>query len=434
MTDFEVLRKIGSGASGTAFSIRHEDSGNVYCWKELHYGGMSARQKKQLVQEVNILGTLDHEHIVEYHTRIIDRKNRCIYLVQEYCEIGDLAGYLRSHSGRPSEEFVWQVMLEITSCLDYCHNHKRGKILHRDLKPQNIFLTQCGDKLRCKLGDFGVSKALNSDQMTTTKVGTPAYASPEQMGTGKYNEASDIWSLGCVLYEICMGSPPFGSSTKNDFGSHHRRTSSRVNPLTGGYSKRLNQVLMQMLKLNPNQRPSTSDILGLPRHWLNFRSPIQEKHQRRHVKLMSKMERWKASNLKQAQLEKALRQRDERKTRDLKRKKTKNEHVRQNMKSALDEIIMNRLLEIDISALERREVMAILKKLSPRNESPRTNSLKSETSSTATTETLSFEFNIEIDSFDWSLSPLGTFSSGTKDSLDVFSSFETIMSNASKSS
>jgi len=387
------------------------------------------RQKKQLVQEVNILGALDHMHIVEYHTRIIDRKTRCIYLVQEFCELGDLAGYLREQSKTCDEEFVWQVMLEITSCLEYCHNHKQGKILHRDLKPQNIFLTRVGEKIRCKLGDFGVSKALQMEGMTATKVGTPAYASPEQMSGGNYNEASDIWSLGCVLYEMCMGKPPFGPCDNNIM--HHRRTSTRVRPLTGGYSKRLNQVLMQMLKVNPMQRPTTSEILLLPRHWLQFRSPNQQKHQRRHKKLLAKMEQWKNSNLKQAQLEKAMKQRDDRKTRDLKRKKSKHEMIRNNLKSHLDEVIMRRLLELEISALERREVLTILRSLRLANyESPRTNSnsLKSsETSSNTTTD--SFEQAIEIDSFDWSLSPLGTFSSGInstkEESLDAMTSFET---------
>lgn len=418
-TDFDVIQKIGSGASGTVFSIRHKATNKLYCWKELHYGGMSGRQKKQLVQEVNILGAMEHSHIVQYHSRIIDRKNKCIYLIQEYCDMGDLSNYLRQHHGRVPEDFVWRAMLEVTAALDYCHNYKEGKILHRDLKPQNILLTHVDGRVRCKLADFGVSKRMGGEQMTATKVGTPAYQSPEQINGENYNELSDIWSLGCVLYEICMKHPPFVSnrlSTKINTG--------RVKPLVG-YSKRLSQVILQMLRFHPQERPTTREILLLPRHWLEIRSGQETRLYRRNKKLQTKMERWKVSNLKQTKLENQMKKRDEKRSRDLRKRRSKNEAVRENLKKTIDEAIMSRISEGGVlSAIEKREVMRILKQLKlPKRVISRPESLGTESSTT--TDSVDVDMEWTLDSFQWSPSPVGTLSSGQNPSTIKTSSFDT---------
>jgi len=103
-------------------------------------------------------------------------------------------------------------LTQISLALQACHGQRKksgneGKVLHRDLKPANVFLD---DKQDVKLGDFGLARVLHHDtSFAKTFVGTPYYMSPEQMSKNLYNEKSDIWSLGCLVYEMCALVPPF---------------------------------------------------------------------------------------------------------------------------------------------------------------------------------------------------------------------------------
>ena len=94
-------------------------------------------------------------------------------------------------------------------------------MLHRDLKTQNVFLTADG---RCRLGDFGVSKVLSgTHHLASTAVGTPYYLSPEICENREYDHKSDVWSLGCVLYELCSGAHPFDRQLEAAGGEDHER-------------------------------------------------------------------------------------------------------------------------------------------------------------------------------------------------------------------
>eukprot|EP00953_Heterococcus_sp_UTEX-ZZ885_P030029 15888-Heterococcus_DN1.PRE.1 len=116
----------------------------------------------------------------------------------DYADGGDLYGYLKGRKGVPlAEERVIDWFVQITLALKHIHDRK---ILHRDLKTQNIFLT-LGRVV--KLGDFGIAKVLaNTMDHARTAIGTPYYMSPEICQERRYNHKSDMWSLGCVLYEM----------------------------------------------------------------------------------------------------------------------------------------------------------------------------------------------------------------------------------------
>jgi NIMA (never in mitosis gene a)-related kinase len=163
---------------------------------------------------------------VQYHDRFIDKKNQTIYIIMEYCAGGDLQKIIKrciSNKEQISEDFIWKIFAQIVSGLHFCHRRtdlnpiNRGdteinqqgpqKILHRDLKPGNIFLDASND---AKVGDFGLARVMNCDSVyASTQVGTPYYMSPEQINEQKYNEKSDIWSLGCIIYEMASLRPPF---------------------------------------------------------------------------------------------------------------------------------------------------------------------------------------------------------------------------------
>ncbi|XP_029318467.1 LOW QUALITY PROTEIN: serine/threonine-protein kinase Nek2 [Cottoperca gobio] len=260
--DYEVLFTIGTGSYGKCQKIRRKSDGKILVWKELDYGTMAEGEKQMLVSEVNLLRELKHPNIVRYYDRIIDRTNATLYIVMEYCESGDLSSLItRCTKERRylEEKFVLRVMAQLTLALKECHRRSDGRatVLHRDLKPANIFLDIRQD---VKLGDFGLARILNHDtSFAKTFVGTPYYMSPEQIDRMSYNEKSDIWSLGCLLYELCALSPPFTAFNQKDLAEKIREGKFRRIPYR--YSKELNDLLCEMLNLKDYLRPSVESIL-----------------------------------------------------------------------------------------------------------------------------------------------------------------------------
>ncbi|XP_008395750.1 serine/threonine-protein kinase Nek2 [Poecilia reticulata] len=260
--DYEVLYTIGSGSYGRCQKIRRNSDGKILVWKELDYGTMAESEKQMLVSEVNLLRELKHPNIVRYYDRIIDRTNTTLYIVMEYCEGGDLASLIsRCIKERRylEEQFILRVMAQLTLALKECHSRSDGRatVLHRDLKPANIFLDI---KQNVKLGDFGLARILNHDtSFAKTFVGTPYYMSPEQINRMSYNEKSDIWSLGCLLYELCALSPPFTAYNQKELAEKIREGKFRRIPFR--YSEELNTLLGRMLNLKDYLRPSVESIL-----------------------------------------------------------------------------------------------------------------------------------------------------------------------------
>uniref|UniRef100_A0A8C6P0L8 Serine/threonine-protein kinase Nek2 n=1 Tax=Nothobranchius furzeri TaxID=105023 RepID=A0A8C6P0L8_NOTFU len=260
--DYEVLYTIGSGSYGRCQKVRRKNDGKILVWKELDYGTMAESEKQMLVSEVNLLRELKHPNIVRYYDRIIDRTNTTLYIVMEYCEGGDLSSLIsRCIKERRylEERFILRVMAQLTLALKECHRRRDGRatVLHRDLKPANIFLDI---KQNVKLGDFGLARILNHDtSFAKTFVGTPYYMSPEQINRMSYNEKSDIWSLGCLLYELCALLPPFTAYNQQDLAEKIREGKFRRIPYR--YSEELNALLSKMLNLKDYLRPSVESIL-----------------------------------------------------------------------------------------------------------------------------------------------------------------------------
>uniref|UniRef100_A0A3Q2Z1S4 Serine/threonine-protein kinase Nek2 n=1 Tax=Hippocampus comes TaxID=109280 RepID=A0A3Q2Z1S4_HIPCM len=260
--DYEVLHTIGSGSYGRCQKIRRKSDGKVLVWKELDYGTMAESEKQMLVSEVNLLRELKHPNIVRYYDRIIDRNNTMLYIVMEYCEGGDLASLIaRCIRERRylDEKFILRVTAQLVLALKECHKRSDGRptVLHRDLKPANIFLDV---KQNVKLGDFGLARILNHEtSFAKTFVGTPYYMSPEQMNQMSYNEKSDIWSLGCLLYELCALSPPFTAYNQKQLAVKIRE--GKFNRIPCRYSEEINTLLKKMLNLKDYLRPSVESIL-----------------------------------------------------------------------------------------------------------------------------------------------------------------------------
>ncbi|KAL4630566.1 serine/threonine-protein kinase Nek2 isoform X1 [Arapaima gigas] len=260
--DYEVLCTIGSGSFGQCQKIRRKSDGKILVWKVLDYGTMAEAEKQMLVSEVNLLRELKHPNIVRYYDRIIDRTNKTLYIIMEYCEGGDLSSIIsRCIKERRylEEDFILRVLTQLTLALKECHcrSSSMRTVLHRDLKPANIFLDV---KKNVKLGDFGLARILNHDtSFAQTFVGTPYYMSPEQINRLSYNEKSDIWSLGCLVYELCALSPPFTAYNQKELAVKICEGKFRRIPYM--YSSELNTLLSRMLHLKDYMRPSVESIL-----------------------------------------------------------------------------------------------------------------------------------------------------------------------------
>ncbi|KAJ6518760.1 kinase-like domain-containing protein [Mycena sanguinolenta] len=293
---YEALDVIGNGAFGIIRKVRRKTDGVIFARKELNFERMNERDRKQIVAEVNILNGLHHDHIVRYHDRFVDRDAGILYILMEYCGGGDLSTVIRQamKQNRPiSEDAVWAYFMQILLALNHCHNtgghgrttsagsssevdgkERRAQVLHRDLKPDNVFLDENNT---VKLGDFGLSKALSQQtSFANTYVGTPYYMSPEVMQEKAYDAKSDIWSLGCLIYELCAWKPPFhDAKTLSELSSVVR--SARIPPLPRGYSQALSAVIKSMLNLNPAMRPSAAQLLQHERIEFAFKVSETEK-------------------------------------------------------------------------------------------------------------------------------------------------------------
>lgn len=119
-----------------------------------------------------------------------------------------------------------------------------------------------GEDNSVKLGDFGLSKLMQSHDFASTYVGTPFYMSPEICAAERYTLKSDIWSLGCIMYELCTREPPFNA--KSHFQLVNKIKEGKVAPLPSMYSPELNAVIKDCLKVNPDRRPDTVELINLP--------------------------------------------------------------------------------------------------------------------------------------------------------------------------
>ncbi|KAM6963036.1 serine/threonine-protein kinase Nek1 [Aplochiton taeniatus] len=256
MDKYERLKKIGEGSFGVAILVKAKEDGRQFVIKEIGISRMSSKERHESRKEVAVLANMSHPNIVQYKESF--EESGCLYIVMDYCEGGDLFKKINSQKGILfSEEQILDWFVQI--CLALKHVHDR-KILHRDIKSQNIFLTKDGT---VQLGDFGIARVLNSTvELARTCIGTPYYLSPEICENKPYNNKSDIWALGCVLYEMCTLKHAFEAGNMKNLVLKIIRGS--YPPVSVHYSLDLRFLLGQLFKRNPRERPSVTGILDKP--------------------------------------------------------------------------------------------------------------------------------------------------------------------------
>ncbi|KAJ7388729.1 Serine/threonine-protein kinase 36 [Desmophyllum pertusum] len=200
MERYHVLEVIGEGSFGKVYKGRKKFSGQVVALKFIPKVGRSEKELKNLQREIDIMRNLEHENIIKLLDSFETPKEVCV--VTEYAE-GELFQILEDDGSLPEQQ-VRMIACQLVKALYYLHSHR---ILHRDMKPQNILLGKGGV---VKLCDFGFARAMSINTLVLTSIkGTPLYMSPELVQEKPYDHNSDLWSVGCILYELYVGTPPF---------------------------------------------------------------------------------------------------------------------------------------------------------------------------------------------------------------------------------
>lgn len=250
------MREIGRGNYGSVWLVRRPGSCRNLVLKYVELTNCTPEEVEAARMEVRILAGLKHPNIVSYKGSF--EVGRRLHLLMGHCAGGDLASVIRRQRGQllPEKQVVrW--LIQIAMALQYLHNHN---ILHRDLKTQNIFLTRSG---LVKLGDFGIARILGSSfDMATTLVGTPYYMSPELFSGLPYNHKSDVWALGCCLYEMATLKHAFPA--RDIPGLISKISKGKISGLHEQYSDDLRQLVLSLMTRSPEHRPSASQVLRFP--------------------------------------------------------------------------------------------------------------------------------------------------------------------------
>ncbi|KAG2435593.1 hypothetical protein HYH02_011885 [Chlamydomonas schloesseri] len=216
---------------------------------------MDEKARADTLTEAKVLAQFNHVNIVHYYECVLE--NGVLNIVMEYANGGDLAAAIqrRQAEKKPfSEDEIMFWFVQIVLALYHVHGRN---VLHRDLKSQNIFIAE-GNLL--KLGDFGIARVLNSDtELARTVIGSPYYLSPEICEDRPYNRKSDVWSLGCVLYELSTLRRAFDGQSLPALVVKILR--GKYPPVPTRYSTPLRGLIESMLKQNPKDRPSADAIL-----------------------------------------------------------------------------------------------------------------------------------------------------------------------------
>ncbi|XP_072785548.1 serine/threonine-protein kinase Nek5 isoform X3 [Taeniopygia guttata] len=257
MDKYELIKQIGEGSFGKIFLAKGKMDNEPCVIKEINLTKMPVKEKEASKKEVILLAKMKHANIVTFYASLQEKNN--LYIVMEYCDGGDLMKRINmQHGVLFDEDQILSWFVQISLGLKHIHDKK---ILHRDVKAQNVFLSNNGKV--AKLGDFGIARQLNSTtEFAHTCVGTPYYLSPEICENRPYNNKTDIWSLGCVLYELCALKHPFQGNSLHELVLKICR--GRFQPVSPNYSYELRMLISQLFKISPRDRPSINSILKKP--------------------------------------------------------------------------------------------------------------------------------------------------------------------------
>ncbi|CAM9640609.1 unnamed protein product [Pylaiella littoralis] len=253
MEEYEPIKVLGEGSFGKVYLMKHSKTRDLVCTKVIKLKNIPPKEQEACKNEVELLSRMCHPNIVGYTNSFLYKN--CLCIIMEYCDAGDLGDRVNEAKGQlfpESKVMTWFVQTALG--LHFMHTNR---VLHRDIKTQNVFILSSG---RVVLGDLGISKLLGGTRdFAVTCIGTPYYMSPEIFKNHPYNDKSDVWALGCLLYELLTLKHAFDAQSLN--GLAGKIIKGKFPSVSSQYSKNLRALVNDMLATNPKKRPDIEQIL-----------------------------------------------------------------------------------------------------------------------------------------------------------------------------
>ena len=256
LNDFYLGKYLGKGSFGSVQIVQRKSDNQYYAMKRISMSKLGEKDKKNALNEIRLLASLKHKNIIGYKEAFFDDASKTLNIVMEYADGGDISSKIRNNLKRKlifEEKTIWNWAIQLLEGIQYLHNNK---IMHRDLKSANLFLLKNGT---LKIGDLNVSTIAKND-LAYTQTGTPYYAPPEIWKDKPYNYKCDIWSAGCIIYEICTLHPPFRGTNFKEL--YNNIIKGNYLDIGFNYSNDLRNLLKMMIVVNPDKRFNVKQILN----------------------------------------------------------------------------------------------------------------------------------------------------------------------------
>lgn len=254
LNGYIIEKRIGSGSYGSVYLVRNKQSNEVYAMKKICVSNIKTKEREYLISEILIQKANKCEYIIKLIDVFFENNN--IYIVSEYAENGDLDKFIINFKKKRkniNNRTIAKLTLQLASALKYLH---RNNIIHRDIKTSNVFLDK---NYNIKLGDLGIAKIMGNRHLANTYIGTPYYMAPELYKGEQYDTKCDIWSLGCILYELITLNKPFEGRNIMDLANKIKYNNIDYRYIYKHKSEYSN-MLNQMLQKNPNKRCDISFV------------------------------------------------------------------------------------------------------------------------------------------------------------------------------
>ena len=254
--DFTIQKTLGRGSFGSVYLVLRKKDQKIYALKTVIFENLTKRDQENSLNEVRILASINHPNVIGYKEAFWDEKGSSLNIVMEYADDGDLESKIqkmRKEGGMFNESLIWSYSIQMIEGLKALHDKK---IMHRDIKSANIFLVK--DKHQCKIGDMNVSKVIK-EKVLRTQTGTPYYASPEVWKDEPYSYKSDLWSIGCVIYELCALRPPFNGKDLDELYSNVCK--GNLERISHIYSDDLWKMILMLLQVDVKKRVDCNEFL-----------------------------------------------------------------------------------------------------------------------------------------------------------------------------
>ena len=259
LNDFDLLQQLENEEKYLLLKVKNKKDGHIYLLKNIQLKSINLKEKKNMINEIKILNSLRHPNIIGFKNVFLDKPSNSFNILMEFPTNGNLENkiqYAINYKMYIEEAIIWNILTQILEGLVYAH--KKG-IIHKNLKSKNIYLT----KFRlAKIINFGETSSLNNNIASSSKLRDLAYVAPEILAQKKYNYKCDIWSLGCIIYEMASLYLPFSGDNIESLYKNIMLT--KYKSIPEFYSNNLKNIINNMLIVDPSKRPSYNFLLNFP--------------------------------------------------------------------------------------------------------------------------------------------------------------------------